>query len=59
MTRPEVPRQCPSPSMSAISEQHSVPGPDLTLEERRRIGANLERILEGEKEAARAPPSHV
>jgi len=33
---------------------YSAPGPDLTLEEHRRIGANLERILEGEKEAARA-----
>ncbi|KAI6144016.1 DOPA-like domain-containing protein [Pisolithus tinctorius] len=41
---PEVPLQYPSLS------------PDFTLEERRRIGANVERILEGEKEAARAPP---
>ncbi|KAI6111267.1 DOPA-like domain-containing protein [Pisolithus sp. B1] len=45
----EVPLQYTSLSYSA-------PGPDFTLEERRRIGKNVERILEGEKEAARAPP---
>ncbi|KAF8437539.1 DOPA-like domain-containing protein [Boletus edulis BED1] len=34
---------------------YSAPEPDYTLEERRRIGANVERILRSEKEAARAP----
>ncbi|KAI6009592.1 DOPA-like domain-containing protein [Pisolithus orientalis] len=48
---PEVPLQYPSLRLG-----YSAPGPDFTLEERRRIGANVERILEGEKEAARAPP---
>ena len=35
---------------------YSTPGPDFTLEERRHIGANIEDILKGEKEAAHAPP---
>lgn len=47
----EVPLQYPSLELG-----YSAPGPDFTLEERRRIGKNVERILEGEKEAARAPP---
>lgn len=47
----EVPLQYPSLKLG-----YSAPGPDFTLEERRRIGKNVERILEGEKEAARAPP---
>ena len=69
VTRPEVPLQYPSLSTLLfrnnivswiVSELgYSAPGPDLTLEERRSNGANLDRILEGEKEAARAPPSHV
>lgn len=29
--------------------------PSLSLDARRQLGANVERILEGEKEAARAP----
>jgi len=29
--------------------------PDFTLDERRVLGANIEQILKGEKEAARAP----
>ncbi|KAI9570778.1 DOPA-like domain-containing protein [Boletus coccyginus] len=45
-----VPLQYPSLKLG-----YSAPGPDFTLEERRRIGANVERILRGEKEAARAP----
>ncbi|KAI6046781.1 DOPA-like domain-containing protein [Pisolithus marmoratus] len=48
---PEVPLQYPSLKLG-----YSAPGPEFTLEERRHIGANIERILEGEKEAARAPP---
>ena len=29
--------------------------PQLSLEARKRLGTNVERILEGEKEAAKAP----
>jgi DOPA 4,5-dioxygenase len=32
--------------------------PDFTLDERRVLGANIEQILKGEKEAARAPIDH-
>ena len=31
---------------------------DFTLDERRVLGANIEQILRGEKEAARAPVDH-
>ncbi|KAG1749540.1 DOPA-like domain-containing protein [Suillus lakei] len=46
----EVPLQYPSLKLG-----YSAPEPDFTLDQRRRIGANLERILKSEKEAARAP----
>ncbi|KAH0830178.1 hypothetical protein J3R83DRAFT_1531 [Lanmaoa asiatica] len=45
-----VPLQYPSLKLG-----YSAPEPDFTLDDRRRIGANVERILRGEKEAARAP----
>ena len=31
----------------------------MSLEARRRLGANVERILEGEKEAAKAPENRI
>ncbi|KAL7282939.1 hypothetical protein PYCCODRAFT_1435754 [Trametes coccinea BRFM310] len=34
---------------------YSSTAPQLTLEERKRLGANVEQILKGEKEAAKAP----
>ncbi|KAG1736937.1 DOPA-like domain-containing protein [Suillus paluster] len=34
---------------------YSATEPEYTLDQRRRIGANVERILKGEKEAARVP----
>lgn len=34
---------------------YSSTAPQLTLEERKRLGANVEHILKGEKEAAKAP----
>ncbi|KAI9059763.1 hypothetical protein FKP32DRAFT_1657251 [Trametes sanguinea] len=34
---------------------YSSTAPKLTLEERKRLGANVEQILKGEKEAAKAP----
>lgn len=34
---------------------YSSEAPQLSLEARRRLGANVEKILEGEKEAAKAP----
>ncbi|KAF9228866.1 hypothetical protein BS17DRAFT_792904 [Gyrodon lividus] len=40
---------------SSLKLGYSAPEPDFTLEDRRRIGANVERILRNEKEAARAP----
>ncbi|KAG1799353.1 DOPA-like domain-containing protein [Suillus plorans] len=46
----ELPVQYPSLKLG-----YSAPEPEFTLDQRRRIGANLERILKGEKEAARAP----
>ncbi|KAF8549461.1 hypothetical protein OG21DRAFT_1421234 [Imleria badia] len=46
----QLPLQYPSLKLG-----YSAPEPDFTLEDRRRIGANVERILRGEKEAARAP----
>ncbi|KAG9318044.1 DOPA-like domain-containing protein [Chiua virens] len=46
----ELPLQYPSLKLG-----YSAAEPDYTLEDRRRIGANVERILRGEKEAARAP----
>ncbi|KZT74025.1 hypothetical protein DAEQUDRAFT_742728 [Daedalea quercina L-15889] len=44
----EIPLQCPSLSYSSDA-------PILSLEDRRKIGVNIERILKGEKEAAKAP----
>ncbi|KAL4075293.1 hypothetical protein V8B97DRAFT_1915896 [Scleroderma yunnanense] len=62
MTLPTVPTQYPSLSIRKTfidpipSELgNSASGSDYTLEERRRIGANVERLLEGEEEAAPAP----
>ncbi|KAG1768993.1 DOPA-like domain-containing protein [Suillus occidentalis] len=46
----ELPLQYPSLKLG-----YSAPEPEFTLDQRRRIGANLERILKGEKEAAKAP----
>ncbi|KAH7928146.1 hypothetical protein BV22DRAFT_1005470 [Leucogyrophana mollusca] len=46
----EIPLQYPSLKLG-----YSSVAPDYTLEDRRRIGASVERILKGEKEAARAP----
>jgi len=46
----EVPLQYPSLKLGYSSET-----PPLSLEDRRKIGANIERILKGEKEAAKAP----
>ncbi|OJA15258.1 hypothetical protein AZE42_09109 [Rhizopogon vesiculosus] len=46
----EIPLQYPSLKLG-----YSAPEPEYTLEQRHRIGANVERILKGEKEAARAP----
>ncbi|KIJ12543.1 hypothetical protein PAXINDRAFT_101156 [Paxillus involutus ATCC 200175] len=40
---------------SSLKLGYSAPEPDFTLEDCRRIGANVERILKNEKEAARAP----
>ncbi|KAF9239115.1 hypothetical protein BU15DRAFT_74812 [Melanogaster broomeanus] len=48
----EIPLQYPSLKLG-----YSAPESDYTLEERRRMGANVERILRTEKEAARAPPN--
>ncbi|KAF9239114.1 DOPA-like domain-containing protein [Melanogaster broomeanus] len=48
----EIPLQYPSLKLG-----YSAPEPDYTLEERRCMGANVERILRTEKEAARAPPN--
>ncbi|KAH7911912.1 DOPA-like domain-containing protein [Hygrophoropsis aurantiaca] len=46
----EIPLQYPSLKLGYSSDR-----PDYTIEDRLRIGANVERILRGEKEAARAP----
>ncbi|EGN96367.1 hypothetical protein SERLA73DRAFT_141758 [Serpula lacrymans var. lacrymans S7.3] len=46
----EVPLQYPSLKLG-----YSSTSPPLTLEERRLLGANVERLLRSEKEAARAP----
>ncbi|KAI1791521.1 DOPA-like domain-containing protein [Ganoderma leucocontextum] len=46
----EVPLQYPSLKLG-----YSSTAPTLSLEERKRIGANVEQILRGEKEAAKAP----
>ncbi|KIK79644.1 hypothetical protein PAXRUDRAFT_834003 [Paxillus rubicundulus Ve08.2h10] len=46
----DIPLQYPSLKLG-----YSAPEADFTLEDRRRIGANVERILKNEKEAARAP----
>ncbi|EJF62718.1 DOPA-like domain-containing protein [Dichomitus squalens] len=46
----EVPLQYPSLKLGYSSN-----APKLSLEERKRIGANVEQILRGEKEAAKAP----
>lgn len=37
---------------------YSTTTPDFTLDERRKLGANVEELLKGEKEAARAPVDH-
>ncbi|KAG5642004.1 hypothetical protein DXG03_003809 [Asterophora parasitica] len=47
----EIPLQYPSLKLGYSSQ-----APTFTLEERRRLGANVEKILQGEKLAARAPP---
>ncbi|KII89409.1 hypothetical protein PLICRDRAFT_110062 [Plicaturopsis crispa FD-325 SS-3] len=46
----DIPLQYPSLKLG-----YSSTAPDFTLEERRKLGANIERILRSEKEAARAP----
>ncbi|KAI0713625.1 DOPA-like domain-containing protein [Earliella scabrosa] len=46
----EVPLQYPSLKLG-----YSSTAPKLTLEERKRLGTNVEQILKGEKEAAKAP----
>ncbi|KAG0706491.1 DOPA-like domain-containing protein, partial [Suillus ampliporus] len=46
----EVPLQYPSLKLG-----YSTPEPEYTLDQRRRIGASVEHILKGEKEATRAP----
>ncbi|KAL4244169.1 DOPA 4,5-dioxygenase [Abortiporus biennis] len=46
----KIPFQYPSLKLGYSTES---PGP--TLDERKQIGANVERILKGEKEAAKAP----
>ncbi|ESK92867.1 dopa -dioxygenase [Moniliophthora roreri MCA 2997] len=46
----ELPLQYPSLGLGYSSKQ-----PPLSLEMRKRLGANVENILKGEKEAARAP----
>jgi len=42
-------------SFCVVELGYSVTDPTFTLEERRKLGANVEHILAGEKEAARAP----
>lgn len=49
-----VPLQYPSLKLGYSSTKRS-----LTLDERRKIGTSVEHILEGEKEAARAPPDAI
>lgn len=39
----------------AVELGYSSTAPKLTLEERKRIGSNVEQLLKGEKEAAKAP----
>jgi DOPA 4,5-dioxygenase len=63
----DIPLQYPSLSASnlhltvyfihdtRIELGYSVTEPTFTLEERRKLGANVEHILAGEREAARAP----
>ncbi|GBE82804.1 DOPA 4,5-dioxygenase [Sparassis crispa] len=46
----EIPLQYPS-----LKVGYSSTAPALSLEDRRKIGANIEHILKGEKEAAKAP----
>ncbi|CCM05768.1 uncharacterized protein FIBRA_08001 [Fibroporia radiculosa] len=46
----EIPLQYPSLKLGYSSET-----PPLTIEERRKMGARLEQLLSGEKEAAKAP----
>ncbi|KZT20305.1 hypothetical protein NEOLEDRAFT_1075891 [Neolentinus lepideus HHB14362 ss-1] len=46
----EIPLQYPSLKLG-----YSSTAPKLSLDERRKIGSNVEKILRGEKEAARAP----
>ncbi|KDQ59759.1 hypothetical protein JAAARDRAFT_33332 [Jaapia argillacea MUCL 33604] len=47
----EIPLQYPSLKLG-----YSSTAPKLSIEDRNRIGASVEKILKGEKEAARAPP---
>ncbi|KAG6839243.1 hypothetical protein C0991_004440 [Blastosporella zonata] len=47
----EIPLQYPSLNLG-----YSTKAPQFTLEERRKLGTNIEHLLKGEKEAARAPP---
>ncbi|KAI0257758.1 DOPA-like domain-containing protein [Gloeopeniophorella convolvens] len=49
-----TPLQYPSLKLGYSSE-----APQMSLEARKRLGANVERILEGEKEAAKAPQDPV
>jgi len=53
-TLPVLSEEIPS-QYASLKLGYSAPEPDYTLEDRRRIGANVERILRSEKEAARAP----
>ncbi|KAI8999114.1 DOPA-like domain-containing protein [Trametes punicea] len=46
----EVPLQ-----YASLKLGYSSTAPKLSLEERKRLGANVERVLKGEKEAAKAP----
>ncbi|KAG6827675.1 hypothetical protein H0H92_010806 [Tricholoma furcatifolium] len=47
----EIPLQYPSLKLGYSSK-----APQFSLEERRKLGANIEYLLKDEKEAARAPP---
>lgn len=44
-----------SHTINCLELGYSNATPDFTLDERRKMGANIEEILKGEKEAARAP----
>jgi len=48
---PEIPLQYASLRLGYSSRQ-----PQLSLEDRRKLGSNVENILRNEKEAERAPP---